>query len=140
MSAAVIISCMANRHLDWLRQAEADLAAGKDSLASGHYEWACFSAQQAAEKAVKALFLKRGADAWGHTITPLFGSLAGVDRPDEGLVDCAKILDKHYIPTRYPNGLDSGAPADFYTRQEAETACDCARRIIEFCTGSIRGS
>lgn len=140
MSAAPIMIPMANRHLDWLRQAEADLAAGKDSLASGHFEWACFCAQQAAEKAVKALFLRRGADAWGHTITPLLGNLAGEDRPDEELTTCAKILDKHYIPTRYPNGLDSGAPADYYTRREAEAACDCARRIIDFCTRSIRGS
>ncbi len=31
------------------------------------------------------------------------------------LVVCAKTLDKHYIPTRYPNGLDAGAPTDFYT-------------------------
>ncbi len=43
---------------------------------------------------------------------------------NDELITCAKVLDKHYIPTRYPNGLDSGAPADFYTRQEAETACD----------------
>ena len=85
MSAAVIISCMANRHLNWLRQAEADLAAGKDSLASGHYEWACFSAQQAAEKAVTALFLKRGADAWGHTITPLQDHVSFAAAIDRGV-------------------------------------------------------
>jgi len=123
-----------NRHLDWLRQAEADLAAARDSLAAEHFEWACFAAQQAAEKAVKALFLRRGMDAWGHTITPLLGNLPETDRPGEDVVTCAKVLDKHYIPTRYPNGLDSGAPADFYTRPEAEAACDCARRIIEFCS------
>lgn len=125
---------MANRYLDWLRQAEADLSAARDSLASRHYEWACFGAQQAAEKAVKALYMKRGTDAWGHTITPLLGGLAGTDAVDEDLITCAKVLDKHYIPTRYPNGFDDGAPSDFYTRQEAETACECARKIIDFCT------
>jgi HEPN domain-containing protein len=110
-------------------------------LASGHYEWACFTAQQAAEKAVKALYLKRGADAWGHTITPLLGGLTGTDRADEDLITCAKILDKHYIPTRYPNGLDSGAPADFYTPQEADVACGCARPTPRFalCAGSAPG-
>ena len=128
---------MGNRHLDWLRQSEADLASARTLLAGGHFEWACFAAQQAAEKAVKALYLKRGADAWGHTITPLLGGLSGSDAADESLVQCGKVLDKHYIPTRYPSGLDSGAPADFYTRQEAETACECARRLIDFCTRSI---
>lgn len=131
---------MGNRHLDWLRQSEADLASARTLLGGGHFEWACFAAQQAAEKAVKGLYLKRGADAWGHTITPLLGGLAGPDAVTDELITCAKILDKHYIPTRYPNGLDSGAPADFYTRQEAETALACARRIIDFCSGAIRGS
>jgi HEPN domain-containing protein len=130
---------MSNRHLDWLRQAEADLASAATSLKGGHYEWACFAAQQGAEKAVKALYLKRGADAWGHTITPLLGGLTGSDVADESLITCAKILDKHYIPTRYPSGLDSGAPADFYTRQEADTAHEYARRIVDFCARAIQG-
>jgi HEPN domain-containing protein len=131
---------MGNRHLDWMRQAEADLASAATSLQGGHFEWACFAAQQGAEKAVKALYLKRGADAWGHTITPLLGGLMESEAPGEGLITCAKILDKHYIPTRYPNGFDSGAPADFYTRQEADTACECARRIVDFCARAIRGT
>ena len=131
---------MGNRHLDWLRQAEADLESAGTSLRGGHFEWACFAAQQGAEKAVKALFVKKGADAWGHTITPLLGALTGSDAPGEELITCAKILDKHYIPTRYPNGLDSGAPADYYTRQEADTAGECARRIIDFCANKIRGT
>jgi HEPN domain-containing protein len=105
---------------------------------AGDYEWACFAAHQAAAKAVKALYLKRGADAWGHTITPLLGGLPASEQPGEDLATCAKVLDKHYIPTQCPNGLDSGAPADFYTRGEAEAACDCARQIIEFCSRSLR--
>jgi len=129
---------MANRFNDWMKQAEADLAAALDSLAGGHFEWSCFAAQQAAEKAVKALYMKHGADAWGHTITPLIGGLRGANAAGEELIACAKTLDKHYIPTRYPNGFDAGAPVDFYTRKEAETACECARKIIDFCARALR--
>jgi len=39
----------------WSRQAEKDLKASKNSLKSGDYEWACFQAQQAAEKALKSI-------------------------------------------------------------------------------------
>jgi HEPN domain-containing protein len=129
---------MGNRYRDWLRQAEADLAAARDSLTARHFEWACFAAHQAGEKAVKALYLKRGADAWGHTITPLLGGLPEPEQPGDDLATCAKVLDKHYIPTRYPYGLDSGAPADYYTKGEAEAACDCAQRILDFCSRSLR--
>ena len=56
---------MPNRYLDWVKQADADLAHSEHARDAGHYEWACFSAQQAAEKAVKSVFLKHGRDAWG---------------------------------------------------------------------------
>lgn len=60
---------MVKRHLDWLRQAEKDLAKAGRDLAEGDYEWACFTSQQAAEKAVKALFQFRGIEmggTWGQ--------------------------------------------------------------------------
>jgi HEPN domain-containing protein len=124
---------MGNRYLDWLRQADADLSHAEHALTSGDYEWSCFSSQQAAEKAVKALFLRHGQDAWGHTVSALLGALPGGIYAEEKLIEDAKALDKHYMPTRYPNGFDSGAPTDFYTKKEAEDAIACAKRIIEYC-------
>jgi HEPN domain-containing protein len=38
---------------------------------------------------------------------------------------------------RYPNGFESGAPGDFYTRREAEGAISDADAIIEFCRRAI---
>jgi len=40
------------REKDWFRQAEADLDAAKNLIKSRNYEWACFAAQQSAEKSV----------------------------------------------------------------------------------------
>ena len=129
---------MANRYGDWLRQAEADLRHADHSLGSRDYEWACFAAHQASEKAVKAVFLKRGQEAWGHTLSALLGRLgeSGGDLSSE-LVASAKVLDKHYIPSRYPNGFDSGIPADFYTEEEAKDAIGRAERILDFCRREI---
>ena len=128
---------MGNRYLDWFRQAEADLRHARNALDVGDFEWSCFAAHQGAEKAVKALFLKQGMDAWGHTITALIGNLQKMTKPSDKLINCAKILDKHYIPTRYPNGFDSGAPTDFYTEEEATKAIECAGEILEFCGNKI---
>ncbi len=47
----------------WLTQAKRDLKAAKDSARNENYEWACFQAQQAAEKTVKALLYAYGASA-----------------------------------------------------------------------------
>ncbi len=128
---------MGNRYLDWFRQAEADLRHAKNAMKDEDFEWSCFAAQQGAEKAVKALFQKLGMEAWGHTLTALIGNLPNEVGASDSLVNCAKILDKHYIPTRYPNGFDSGAPTDFYTKEEAKTAIKCAEEILEFCRHKI---
>nr|WP_236101971.1 HEPN domain-containing protein [Methylotetracoccus oryzae] len=42
---------MSNRAADWWAQAQRDLEQAADSRTSGRHEWACFAAQQAAEKA-----------------------------------------------------------------------------------------
>ena len=58
-------------------------------------------------------------------------------QPPEILVNYARMLDKHYIPTRYPNGFASGAPTDFYTEEEARNAIRNAEAILEFCRDQI---
>jgi HEPN domain-containing protein len=129
---------MGNRHADWFRQAEADLRHARNSLEDGDFEWSCFAAQQAAEKALKAVFQKLGMDAWGYTVTALIGNLPdSTVQPPEILVNYARMLDKHYIPTRYPNGFASGAPTDFYTEEEARNAIRNAEAILEFCRDQI---
>jgi len=126
-----------DRSHDWWVQAQADLRHAKNARRDGTYEWACFAAQQAAEKALKAVFEKRGQKAWGHTLTFMLQALHDQIEVPESLFDQAKILDKHYIPTRYPNGLERGAPTEFYTKQEADDAIRYSEAIIQFCDGLL---
>jgi len=53
-----------NRSKDWLAQAIRDLEHARSSKSEGRHEWACFAAHQAEEKAVKALHLSLGQEAW----------------------------------------------------------------------------
>lgn len=129
---------MANRALDWLRQAGFDLKHARNAITSGDFEWACFACQQSAEKAVKALFFSLGGEGWGHSVTRLFSGLSEKLDVPEALLSAAKHLDKHYIPTRYPNGFDAGVPRDYYTEQEAEQAVEDAARVYAFCEQRVR--
>ena len=128
---------MGNRYLDWFRQAEADLRHARHALDTGSFEWSCFAAQQAAEKALKAVFQKSSMEAWGHTLTALIGNLPPSAHTTDRLIERAKMLDKHYIPARYPNGFESGAPTDFYTEMEARHAIEYAEEILDFCRDQI---
>jgi len=118
-------------------QAEGDLEHARSDLERGFYDWACFSSQQAAEKAVKAVFQKMGAEAWGHSVADLLEELSRREQVPEELIDAALELDKAYIPTRYPNAHPSGSPRRRYTEREARRLIDHAARIVGFCQGLL---
>jgi HEPN domain-containing protein len=122
------------RSRDWMNQAEGDLEHARSDMERGFYDWACFSAQQSAEKAVKAVFQKMGAEAWGHSVGDLLRELSKRHEVPEELVDSALELDKAYISTRYPNVHPSGFPRDRYTRGEARRLILYAERIFKFCS------
>lgn len=128
---------MTSRHADWVKQGKRDLEHARRALDAGDYEWACFAAQQGAEKGVKALYQKAGGVAWGHSVTALLEGLPEPCQPDDRLLDAAKELDKHYIPPRYPNAHPGGAPYEYYTKGEAERAISNADQILRFCAGLL---
>ncbi len=56
---------MPERSRDWFQQAQHDLEKAKLDLQWQYFEWACFTAHQAAEKAVKAVYYARHGEARG---------------------------------------------------------------------------
>lgn len=129
---------MPNRYRDWLAQAKRDLNHAVNASGSKDFEWSCFSAQQGAEKAVKSVFLYLHGEGWGHSVYALLSALSDKVKIAQRLLEAAKMLDKHYIPTRYPNGFERGIPADYYTKKDAEEAIKNAQEIIKFCQGCVR--
>jgi HEPN domain-containing protein len=124
---------MPNRARDWLAQGRRDLELARHAAAGGFWEWACFAAQQAAEKGLEALIAALNGEARGHSIVAMAAALpANAAFPAE-LLDAARRLDRLYIPTRYPNGFDQGAPQDYFTAEDAARAIQDAERTIEFC-------
>jgi HEPN domain-containing protein len=128
---------MVDRSKDWIDEAEGDLDHAKNDMSDGYYNWACFSAQQSAEKAVKAVFQRIGAEAWGHSVADLLGELSKHYPVPNELVDIALELDKAYIPTRYPNAHPSGTPRRRYIREESRRMIEYAEKIFKFCSSLL---
>ncbi len=125
------------RSKDWMDEAEGDLEHAKSDSKEGYYNWACFSAQQSAEKAIKAVFQKMGAEAWGHSAADLLKELSRKVQISEELIDGALELDKAYIPARYPNAHPSGSPRRRYTKEEARRLIGYAEKILKFCSSLL---
>ena len=118
----------------WLDTAAEDLRAVQTLLEAGLYAQACFMAQQCGEKAVKALWYAIDADPWGHSIQRLVSQCPLKERmSQEEWVKTAALLDRFYIPTRYPNGLPDLTPGQTYFRQDAEQALERAGWLLEAC-------
>ena len=122
---------MPNRARDWLKQATRDLEQAGDSRRAGRHEWACFAAQQAAKKAVKALHLHSGQEAWRHVVARLLQELPDTIRIPAELVEKGRVLDSFYIPPRYPNSHPEGAPFEHYGPLQSEEAIRYGHEILE---------
>jgi HEPN domain-containing protein len=128
---------MPRRVDDWLRQADKDLKHARNAIEDGDFEWSCFAAQQSAEKALKGLYQSLGGESFGHSILRMLKELPKEVKPDRRLFKKAADLDKFYIPTRYQNGFDWGAPMDYFEKEDAEKAVRDAEEIINYAKSKI---
>ncbi|MBI3301728.1 MAG: HEPN domain-containing protein [Deltaproteobacteria bacterium] len=122
----------------WFHQARYDLKASRCNIQGGFHDTACFLAQQAGEKALKSLLYYLGARRaalFTHSLVEMIQE--GGKKVDTlpGLLEDARELDLHYIPSRYPNGLPSGYPHQFYGKETAEKAARAADKILTVVTG-----
>lgn len=125
--------------LRWIESAKRTLKSAESDLEGADYNWACFKAHQASEMAVKALLHGLGLPAYGHSVSRLLSDLAprGIDVSD-GVMRSAKILDRYYVPTRYPNAWAEGAPHEYYAKVDAEESLSQAGNVLEWVEGAWR--
>ncbi|MBS7645160.1 MAG: HEPN domain-containing protein [Candidatus Bathyarchaeia archaeon] len=120
------------RYKDWLSEALEDLSIAKILLKEDKYAASCFHSQQAAEKASKALLLLLGRFEPGHSVSELLLAAreSGANVTEEH-IQYARILDRYYIPTRYPNAFERGAPHEYFLMRDAEEAVRLAEEIVK---------
>lgn len=117
----------------WLQTANEDLRAAQALRQEGLYAHACFIAQQCAEKALKAMWYAAGEEPWGHSIQKLVMQFPDPQAITElqAWTARAAVLDKFYIPTRYPNGLPDLTPGQSYFLHDADQAIEYATLFLQ---------
>lgn len=117
----------------WFRQAEADLAAVDNDIATTKpsFVWACFKCHQAAEKALKAA--QYSVDSNKTNVHNLVQNSLSLD--DSQLTTLSDQLEKcvgDSTRMRYPDQVDiPQIPSDVYTEEIARDAVDLASRVLE---------
>jgi HEPN domain-containing protein/predicted nucleotidyltransferase len=116
----------------WLEAAIQDLAHTRSARELGFFSHACFSCQQAVEKALKAyLFAQRQSLIRTHDLVRLLSRCITFDKSFENLREACTTLNEYYTDTRYPDTLRFGVA---FTRKEAGAALTC----LETAPGFIR--
>ena len=132
---------MRGEALRWLSEAEWDYETALILHREKRYNAATFYAHQAAEKATKALLYHVNEAPWGHSIRTLlqrYFEKIGKE-PSQKLLTYARELDRHYIPSRYPNAHPAGTPHEAYDEDVSWRALEAGKEIIDFVKSIIKG-
>jgi HEPN domain-containing protein len=124
----------------WLRQAEHDLAISRGHQERGDFSDACFMAEQAAQKALKAFLLGHGYRSVPiHSVAQLTERCAQINPAFAVHITAGRVLDQYYIPTRYPDALAPPAvPFESYTQEQGAMAVAAAQAIVALVGQNLR--
>lgn len=114
---------------EWLNRARGNLVRAKEDvrLHGVYLEDLCFDAQQAAEKAIKAVLLRVGAPfPYVHDLADLLSLLEEQGEPIPDQVREAARLTRFAIATRYPGTTEP------VTKEEHARAVALAETVVEW--------
>jgi len=112
----------------WLDFAREDLHMAQLAMGESLFNQVCFHAQQAAEKILKALIIAKGVlPPKTHKLSDLLG-ISIVVVPED-LRRRLLLLDRYYIPTRYPDALPGSLVMERPDHTDAEEALSVAAEL-----------
>ena len=130
----VIITAMRKESSRLWEQPEEDLDTAEKLLDVGKYYASVFFSEQAAEKALKVMYLeKKRRVAFTHDLVEIAEELGA----PENVSHAAAELSPDYIMTRYPDAANA-VPAKLYNASSAEVHLNLSREVIRWVKEELR--
>ena len=118
---------------EWMNRARSDLTQAKNEVPGVYLENLCFNAQQAAEKAIKAVMLARNIEfPYVHDLDRLLSLLASGGEVIPDAIRRAADLTDYATITRYPGDMGP------VTAQEYAEAIAIAEAVVRWAEERIR--
>ena len=117
---------------EWLNRARSNLAHARNRASEVYLEDLCFCAQQAAEKAIKALMIARGIEfPYVHDLDHLLSLLAERGEAIPSAIRRASELTRYATATRYPGAVRP------VTDTEYAEAVELAETVVRWAEGAV---
>lgn len=114
----------------WFEFASEDLKMAELAFTEKIYNQVCFHSQQCIEKVLKGLMIYNNRmHPQSHKLADLLSALPRA--PVDDLRDDILLIDRFYIPTRYPDALPGTLPEGLPTVKDAEESLSIARKVFE---------
>ena len=114
----------------WLGFARQDLRVAELAMGDGLYNQVCFHSEQCVEKVLKAWLADQNQKIpRTHRMADLLSLI-----PSEGIAGLAEeiiLLDRFYIPTRYPDAIPGSLEEGLPEKEDAQEAFDLAKKVLE---------
>lgn len=120
---------------DWWKQARADLKTAKDNITTKNYYASVLFSQQAAEKALKSLYIKlrKKFPPKTHDLV----ELCRLTKASKEITLVAGKLTVVYLPSHYP-GVAPVIPVKYYDQEKAASHLKEARKILKWIQKKIK--
>ncbi len=131
-------SFMANNNVnlssEWFKKAKADIDFAEIGFKeTKHYGQVCFLCQQAAEKYLKGFLVAKGIKPQKiHSVATLALKCAKLEKAFGKIIPICKVLDRYYIPTRYPVAIGL-----IFKKEDSQEALRILSEIINLIENSI---
>jgi len=117
----------------WLKRAKSNLIRARSEIEGVYLEDLCFDAQQAAEKAIKAVLIYRGVRfLYSHDLAELLTLAEKTGEPIPDIVMQAAKITRYAVAARYPGIIEP------VSRQEYSEAILLAENVLAWAEGVVQ--
>lgn len=118
---------------NWFSFASEDLKLAELALGENIYNQVCFHSQQGVEKTLKG-YLRGNKQRIPktHLLIDILNICIGLDSGFSEIKEHCIVLDRYYIPTRYPDALPGMLPEGVPSKEDAECALEMLKEVMNF--------
>ncbi len=121
-----------SRTKDWLQYSEELVKIADLLMDKGRFSWSCFTSQQAATAALKAILFKMEEPTFGDNLIALLRTVKeNIAIPDDVKDACHHIND-YFKTSRDLENKPEGTPLNYFSLEESQKAKSDALTVIRF--------